>query len=313
MLLFVKVILCLLWRIGDYYSEPNGGGTIFLAGTSINTSQRMYIYATSATNSNCTSQDDFSITIYPLKNLQLQNGIICVDYQTGVLLSPALLNSGLDSSNYTIDWFLEGNKVSTGSTYSATQEGTYTVVSTKTTTNIGDDCGYNPTTVKVEKSSPAIATVTVTDAFTDTIDIIVNLTNGFGIYEYQLDDGNFQTDNIFHDVDSGQHAISIRDIKGKCDDQILIANVLKYPKFFTPNNDGYNDTWNITDLAFQHDAVINIFDRYGKLIKQLSPSGPGWDGNYNGGPLPSSDYWFQTFYTQNGVSQVFKSHFSLKR
>lgn len=299
--------------IGDYYSEPNGGGTLFLAGTSINTSQRMYIYATSPTNSNCTSQDDFSITIYPLKDLQLQNGIICIDYQTGVLLNPTILNSGLDSDNYTVDWFLEGNKVSTGSTYSATQEGTYTVVPTKITTNIGDDCGYNPTTVKVEKSSPAIATVTVTNAFTDTIDIIVNLTNGFGIYEYQLDDGNFQTDNIFHDVDSGQHVISIRDIKGKCDDQILIANVLKYPKFFTPNNDGYNDTWNITDLAFQSDAVINIFDRYGKLIKQLSPSGPGWDGNYNGGPLPSSDYWFQTFYTQNGVSQIFKSHFSLKR
>ncbi|MFH6997692.1 choice-of-anchor L domain-containing protein [Flavobacterium sp. FlaQc-57] len=299
--------------VGDYYSEPNGTGTKYLAGESVNTSQRIYIYAMSTTNSDCTSQDDFAITIYRLKDLQLKNGVICVDYQTNALLSPALLSSGLDSNNYTVDWFLDGSKISTGSTYSATKEGTYTVVPTKTTSSIGDDCGYNPTTVNVEKSSPAIATVTVTDAFEDKIDIIVNLTHGLGIYEYQLDDGNFQSQNIFHDVASGQHTIAIVDVMGNCDNQVLIANVLKYPKFFTPNNDGFNDTWNITDLAFQSDAIINIFDRYGKLIKQLSPSGPGWDGNYNGGPLPSSDYWFQTFYTQNGISQVFKSHFSLKR
>jgi gliding motility-associated-like protein len=89
--------------------------------------------------------------------------------------------------------------------------------------------------------------------------------------------------------------------------------VLKYPKFFTPNNDGYHDTWNIPDLAFQPESFINIFDRYGKFLKKISPSGAGWDGNYNGNQLPSSDYWFQAFYTQNGIDQVFKSHFSLKR
>ncbi|MBF4493622.1 T9SS type B sorting domain-containing protein [Flavobacterium sp. MR2016-29] len=296
-----------------YYSGPSATGTQYFAGQQIKTNQKMYIYAFPATNQTCASQDDFNITIYPLKDLPINGGIICVDYQTGILLSPVQLDSGLNSNIYTVDWFLEGSKISTGPAYTAIKEGTYTVVSTKITPNIGDDCGYSTTTVIVEKSSPAIATVTVTDAFEDNIDIIVNLTNGFGTYEYQLDDGSFQTSNVFSDVDSGEHVITIKDIKGNCDDQILIANVLKYPKFFTPNNDGFHDTWNITDLAFQPDAVINIFDRYGKFLKQLKPSGPGWDGNYNGSPLPSSDYWFQAFYTQNGVSQIFKSHFTLKR
>jgi len=299
--------------VGNYYSEPNATGTRYLAGQQIKASQKMYVYAKAATNSNCASQDDFEITIYPLKDLPLKTGAICVDYQTGAIINPAQLNTGLNPNSYAIEWFFGGNKINTGPDYTATQEGIYTIVSTKNSPNIGDDCGYNPSTVTVIKSSPAIASVTVTDAFEDNIDIVVTITNGFGIYEYQMDGGNFQTGNVFSNVTSGQHIITVRDTKGNCDNLVLMANVLKYPKFFTPNNDGFNDTWNITDLAFQPDAVINIFDRYGKFLKEIKPSGPGWDGNYNGNPLPSTDYWFQVFYTQNGAAQVFKSHFSLKR
>ena len=299
--------------VGNYYSGLNGTGTPYSAGQQIIASQLMYIYAPALGNSSCDSQDDFNITIYPLKGLLLKSGTICVDYQTGTLINDVQLNTGLNPDSYTVDWFLDGNKISTGPNYAAIKEGTYTVVSTKNTPNAGDDCGYNPATVTVEKSSPAIASVTVTDAFEDSIDIVVNLTNGFGIYEYQMDNGNFQTSNIFPNVASGQHIITVKDTKGNCGDLVLIANVLKYPKFFTPNNDGFNDSWNIPDLEFQPDAVINIFDRYGKFLKELKPSGPGWDGNYNGNPLPSTDYWFQVFYTQDGIAQVFKSHFSMKR
>jgi hypothetical protein len=49
----------------------------------------------------------------------------------------------------------------------------------------------------------------------------------------------------------------------------LNYNGSKYPKFFTPNNDGFNDNWNIPDLASQSNALISIFDRYGKLLKVL--------------------------------------------
>jgi len=299
--------------VGNYYSAPNATGTRYEAGQKINASQKMYIYAAAGTNSSCFAQDDFDITIYPLKNLSIQNGIICVDYQTGTLQHLTLLNSGVTSPDYTVEWYLQGNKISTGPTYTATQEGVYTVVPVKNVPDVGNDCGYNPTTVTVDKSSQAVATVSVSDDFTETIDIIVNLINGFGTYEYQLDDGDFQTDNVFHNVDSGEHAITIKDTKANCDNLILFAKVLKYPKFFTPNGDGYNDTWNIPDLAYEPDAFISIFDRYGKLLKRIKPSGMGWDGNFNGEELPSTDYWFSATYTKDGVIQEFKAHFSMKR
>ncbi|MBY0486136.1 MAG: T9SS type B sorting domain-containing protein, partial [Flavobacteriaceae bacterium] len=57
---------------------------------------------------------------------------------------------------------------------------------------------------------------------------------------------------------------------------------------------------------------IYIFDRFGKLIKQISPDGAGWDGTYNGQPLPSTDYWFTVDYMES-IDKQFKAHFSLKR
>jgi gliding motility-associated-like protein len=92
------------------------------------------------------------------------------------------------------------------------------------------------------------------------------------------------------------------------------VRIIDYPTFFTPNNDTYNDYWNISDLADQPDAQIYIYDRFGKLVKQIQPSGIGWDGTFNGQPLPSSDYWFSLDYlNQKGEPRTFKSHFSLKR
>ena len=129
-----------------------------------------------------------------------------------------------------------------------------------------------------------------------------------------MDNGDFQTSNQFYNVSSGEHIITVRDIFGYCGDFILTATVIKYPKYFTPNGDGANETWNIFDLAIDHpESIISIFDRYGKLIKQISPNGTGWDGTYNGKKLPSTDYWFNVNYIYEGQEKNFRAHFSLIR
>jgi len=88
---------------------------------------------------------------------------------------------------------------------------------------------------------------------------------------------------------------------------------VNYPKYFTPNGDGVNDTWNITPLKDQTNSVIHIYDRYGKVLTQIFPSGQGWDGSYFGKNMPSTDYWFTVNYIEDGISKEFKSHFALKR
>jgi valyl-tRNA synthetase len=89
--------------------------------------------------------------------------------------------------------------------------------------------------------------------------------------------------------------------------------VIDYPKYFTPNGDGYNDYWNIIGLQNQPGAKLYIFDRYGKLIKQISTTGQGWDGTLNTKQLPSTDYWFTIEFEEAGQQKVFRAHFSLIR
>ena len=69
------------------------------------------------------------------------------------------------------------------------------------------------------------------------------------------------------------------------------------------------------DLSHQPEAIISIFDRYGKLLKQMSAASDGWDGRYNGENLPSTDYWFLVeYFPQNTTQkQQFRAHFSLIR
>ncbi|WP_278020672.1 T9SS type B sorting domain-containing protein [Flavobacterium ginsengisoli] len=90
---------------------------------------------------------------------------------------------------------------------------------------------------------------------------------------------------------------------------IHFVEELPYPKFFTPNGDGHNDTWTIDPNYLAPNSSIRIFDRYGKLIKELRLN-TSWDGNYLGNQEPSSDYWF-TVTRFNG--KEFRGHFSLKR
>ncbi|QLJ56653.1 T9SS type B sorting domain-containing protein [Flavobacterium psychrophilum] len=88
--------------------------------------------------------------------------------------------------------------------------------------------------------------------------------------------------------------------------------MLGVPKYFTPNGDGIHDYWNVEGITatFNANTTITIFDRFGKLIKQISPLDQGWDGTDNGQKLPATDYWY-TIQFENGKN--IKGNFSLKR
>lgn len=235
---------------------------------------------------------------------------ICEDYETGTLLNPATLNTGITASNYIFEWTLDGNKFG-GDTSSITtsQIGDYTVKVTNTNTFC-----INTFSSKVSKYAPYLE-VTYSDAFENPTFISVNVLGaGSGNYEFQIDDSLFQDSNIFNNIAPGEHLISVRDKNGHCNPAPINAVIINYPKYFTPNGDGYHETWNITHLASTNpNAPIHIFDKYGKFIKEISPSSNGWNGSFNGQPLPSTDYWFTVDYSEKGTTKTFKSHFAMKR
>jgi len=250
---------------------------------------------------------------------------VCIEYGTNVVLSSVILRAPNLGPGYTYEWFRGTTSVGTADFYEAEVEGAYTVV-VKSPSTLA--CQSLPSPVfTVIKSGPAAIPAgetgyTVTNAFSDTQVITVNIV-GHGEYEYRLGNGPWQTSNIFTNVPFGKQTVEVRDVKaGKpsCGDIEIEVSVIDYPTFFTPNNDGFNDKWNIVGLSDANNnkyAKIYIFDRYGKLVKQIASEGDGWDGTFMGSPLPADDYWFTVEYQEEVdgvyVTKEFKSHFSLKR
>ncbi|KIO53273.1 T9SS type B sorting domain-containing protein [Flavobacterium hibernum] len=112
-----------------------------------------------------------------------------------------------------------------------------------------------------------------------------------------------------NNCESDRIPVTINILDATHKDCINLVDELPFPKFFTPNDDGYNDTWSINFDYLAPNSTIRIYDRYGKLLKQLSKN-TSWNGTYTGQDLPASDYWF-TVTRANGTE--FRGHFSLKR
>jgi len=269
-----------------------------------------------ATNSKCPTITPVELTVFLLPEPTPEGGTICLDPETGALLNDYTLESNLNPLTHTFVWTnAAGTVVGTGASLTVTEPDVYTVVATHTATG----CVSEAVTAAVVHSQQATLTYVVSNYFTDNQTITV-IATGTTIpnqnndnYLYSIDYGPFQVSNVFTNVGFGWHDITVQDTNG-CLDATIRVFVINYPRFFTPNGDQQNDTWNIFSLReVNPNAKIYIFDRYGKFIKQISPMGVGWDGTFNGEALPSTDYWFTVEYEEQGEAKVFKAHFSLKR
>jgi hypothetical protein len=123
---------------------------------------------------------------------------------------------------------------------------------------------------KVVLSNRATITTIDTKDWTDNENtIVVNIaSSSVGDYEYSIDGLNYQTSNQFTGLFSGKYSVEVRDKNG-CGTDIEEVYLLMFPRYFTPNGDGYNDTWKIKFSDIEVGLIVQIFDRYGKLIKNL--------------------------------------------
>lgn len=283
----------------------------FLTGT-----QLVTVEIVNPINTTCIATTDLQFQVNPIPEFSITGDeILC-------LTDPASINTlivqPVDPNNiYDYEWVNEtGDVISQISVADISEPGIYMVTSTTTD---GTDCSYSDI---IEIIPSEIATIAdndisiVDDSNNNTITI--DPTNlGLGDYEYSLNDPYFdyQDAPFFEMVPAGVHTIYVRD-KNNCGVASIQVSVVGFPRFFTPNNDGYNDTWKVLGVNeyFYPNSVIYIFDRYGKLLYQVHPNSEGWDGIYNGTLLPSTDYWFTAeLIDQNNITRIRKGHFSLIR
>ncbi len=250
----------------------------------------------------CYGISELRLVVYDLPDIETEEErIYCLNFfPDTITLGPGLLSG--NETDYSYNW-------STGEVtpqIEVNEAGTYTV----TVTN-ADGCSKLRTITVLQSNIATVESVDIIDATSN--NSITITVSGEGDYEFALDDinGPYQESNFFNNVSPGLHTIYIRD-RNNCGVVERLVSVIGFPKFFTPNGDSYHDYWQVQGVNgnFQANSVIYIFDRYGKLLKQVDPSGPGWDGTFNGQLMPTSDYWFVVT-LEDG--RIFSSHFTLKR
>lgn len=263
-------------------------------------------------NPNCFDQTTISFVVNSLPDIEVINPdeiAICF----GVPNANATLNAGLQSgvaSDYTFEWSRNGAVIPSGVLYNLTvdEDGVYTVKVTNKLTG----CFRIRTNTVVYSQIPTIDTIVIKDLVDNNSVTIFPL--GLGTYEYSLDnpEGPFQDNPFFDNVSPGFHEVFITDTKG-CGNVSQLISVVGAPLFFTPNGDSFNDTWKIKGVnpVFYKNSSVLIYDRFGKLMTEI-PTGSdiGWDGTYNGNPMPADDYWY-VLYLDDG--RIARGHFALKR
>ncbi|SNR80703.1 gliding motility-associated C-terminal domain-containing protein [Maribacter sedimenticola] len=245
----------------------------------------------------CFDVSSFNLIVNPLPQMNMEERyVICPD-------SPDLILDGGDFESWS--WqSSEGVELSTNRNFNVSVLGTYQLIVRKTTNGVR--CENSRSFEVLSSGAPESMEVEV-NGFSDQIDITVTAT-GTGPFEYSVDGENYQASNKFV-VFPGKHTVFVRDLlECRVISEEIIA--IGYQRFFTPNGDGNNEFWNIIGAELYPASRLFIYDRYGKFIVQVSPNSKGWDGSYNGNPLPASDYWFNYQY---GTDQTMTGHFTLKR
>lgn len=276
--------------------------------------ENMYVRVESDDNGACFGiGQHLNLVVHPKPEFEVeQSEIYCFDG------NPILLETFNPNGNFTYEWTDEnGNIIGAAPQIMTDVSGAIIVTATSS-----EGCVSDPVVFNLVESSIAdidLDDITITD-FSDYNIIDIDNTNnnlGIGDYEFALNDmdGPYQTEPRFSNVPAGEYTLYVRDQNG-CGITSINVFVMGFPKFFTPNNDGINDTWNLKgwNQQFTSQSRIYIHDRYGKLLKQITPNAIGWDGTFNGQNLPADDFWFVADLVDfEGNKRLLKGHFSLVR
>ena len=291
---------------GNSNALPSPLPNPFLTGT-----QNITARVENPLNTSCPATTTLNFIVNPVPNIDLNlngdsNELICTNLPTFFVTLNAGILDGSPTGNYNYIWTKDGIDLNTNlPTLGVNSAGVYAV---EVINNSG--CSRKRTITVTASNTAAIESIEIID-LNDINSVTVNA-SGPGDYEYSIDDlnGLWQDSNFFDHVPSGIHEVFIND-KNNCgvvSQEIIVVGI---PKFFTPNNDSYNDIWEIKGMVKYPLAEITIFDRYGKFITRLNATNPTWDGTVNGEILPATDYWY--VFKMDGNTPEKRGHFSLKR
>ena len=264
----------------------------------------IYVRTTSTSNANCFDvSQDFELTV-------VQTPV--VDFETEVFLCDGAGSATIGDTSPNVGYTYAWSTGATTPTIQVSEADRYAITITNTVN--GQSCSYTGFVQVYISNPPVIADIEIDDLQPQ--NTVTVIPEEEGEFMYQIDDEPLQEATLFENVLPGEHQIRMVDVNG-CGETVISIVVVGFPHHFSPNGDGINDVWNIVGIEELEEPVIYVFDRYGKLLKQMSKYDAGWDGTFNGQTLPETDYWFKLSYVdfegQRVYAKYIQNHFSLRR
>ena len=274
----------------NWYDAATGGNLLVVNSTSYKPNISGIYYAETETLvGGCLSSSRAAIKMDYVKLPEVTDEILTICENTNITIhanptDPSIVTSYLWNSGEVTEQIV----VSSPGTYSVQVSNGF--------------CTVTKTIIISQIDNPIIDSVT-----SNGTNIIIKTSNT-GDFLYSINGSVFQPDSTFLNIEGGQYTIQVN--QRDCDQIITTQHIHFYiPKFFTPNGDNINDSFNLKGIEFFNYSQVSIFDRYGKLLKYAENSPFLWNGTFNGTLLATADYWYIIIIE----GQKFTGHITLKR
>jgi gliding motility-associated-like protein len=158
-------------------------------------------------------------------------------------------------------------------------------------------CQDTLTTLITEPAAIVISETITHPTCEDSRDGAVEVSVSGGTPGYTIAWSNTSTGNRTEDLPAGTVEVTVTDaVLCQATESYTLTPrndlCFEIQEILTPNADGYNDTWEITGLEFYPQAVVEVFDRWGRRVYRYPGNPWPWDGRYDGKALPMDSYHY---------------------
>jgi len=149
-------------------------------------------------------------------------------------------------------------------------------------------------------------------------EVEVNVLSSSPPYTYLWNFG--KTDPVVRGLPPGDYTVTVTDATGY--DTVIHVNVpangglcsIVPEQVFTPNDDGYNDSWYIDNIERYPDNKVLVFNRWGQKVFEQEGNYVPWNGmDLLGVPVPDNAYYYIIYGNKNDETTIVKGSVSIIR
>lgn len=168
----------------------------------------------------------------------------------------------------------------------------------------------------LSQTTPLTVSLTIAHEICNKGAALVKISGGKIPYTISWSNGLSDTDFI-DKLDAGNYSVTVKDSTLKDTVIAFIIEKAECPvtisNHFTPNDDNYNDKWQISNTQFYPEFELFVFNKWGQQVHHQKDTYIPWDGNWNGLTAADGTYYYLFYFKKSDKDKVIKGDVSILR